>query len=50
MNVVNCLVGLDIGTSAVKGVAVTADGDIVFRSSKSFTYHKNGTFVLLDPK
>ncbi len=45
----NCLIGLDIGTSAVKGVLLSVSGEIIATKSGSFNYHNNGTERLLKP-
>ena len=33
-----CLIGLNIGTSAVKGVALSSDGKILASKTQEFTY------------
>lgn len=43
------LIGLDIGTSAVKGALMDAETRIVSTSAAPFTYFQEGTAKLLDP-
>ena len=43
------LIGLDIGTSAVKGALLCEDGRVVKVTDKKFTYIIDGGFRLLDP-
>ncbi|MBO4868786.1 MAG: hypothetical protein J5585_03645 [Clostridia bacterium] len=43
------LIGLDIGTSAVKGALMREDGYVVCTASAPFTYEINGRDKLLDP-
>ena len=42
-------IGLDIGTSAVKGALMSADGAIIRVTDKKFEYTFEGSFKLLDP-
>ena len=42
-------VGLDIGTSAVKGALMSGDGTVVRVADKKFSYIFEGSFKLLDP-
>ena len=42
-------IGLDIGTSAVKGALMSGDGTVVRVTDKKFSYIFEGTFKLLDP-
>ena len=49
MIILDCIIGLDIGTSAVKGAIMTAEGKILNTISKSFTYFGNAGEFLLDP-
>ncbi len=42
-------IGLDIGTSAVKGALMSADGAIIKVTDKKFEYIFEGFFKLLDP-
>ena len=42
-------IGLDIGTSAVKGALMKADGTVVVTKSAPFSYIIEGTAKLLDP-
>ncbi len=44
------LIGLDIGTSAVKGVLLCEDGKVVNTVNGQFTYTEKGTARLLDPE
>ena len=43
------LIGLDIGTSAVKGALMSTDGAVVTTASAPFTYTIDGGAKLLDP-
>ncbi|MBQ2468160.1 MAG: hypothetical protein II503_00615, partial [Clostridia bacterium] len=43
------LIGLDIGTSAVKGALMDEDGSVVRVTDKKFSYIFEGSFKLLDP-
>ncbi|MBQ1848585.1 MAG: hypothetical protein II135_11315 [Clostridia bacterium] len=43
-------IGLDIGTSAVKGALMSEDGRIIKVTDKKFDYITEGTFKLLDPE
>lgn len=45
----NSFIGLDIGTSAVKGVLLSEHGDILSVSCGEFEYYKDGSGVLMDP-
>ena len=42
-------IGLDIGTSAVKGALMSVDGVVVTTAQAAFTYTVEGTAKLLDP-
>ena len=44
------LIGLDIGTSAVKGVLLSEDGKVVTTANGGFTYTDKGTARLMDPE
>ena len=44
------LIGLDIGTSAVKGALMDSDTRIVCTQTAPFTYFEEGTAKLLDPE
>ena len=44
----NCYIGLDIGTSAVKGAALAFDGTVLATASGAFTYIEKDTARLLD--
>lgn len=47
----NCLIGLDIGTSAVKGVVLSTDGKILETRTEEFTYFgKDENERLINPK
>ncbi len=43
-------IGLDIGTSAIKGALVSETGEIAALSSGKFTYRTEGTFRFLKPE
>ncbi|MBQ7700652.1 MAG: hypothetical protein IJT49_09980 [Clostridia bacterium] len=43
------LIGLDIGTSAVKGALAAEDGRVIKVTDRKLTYITDGTFRLLDP-
>ena len=43
-------IGLDIGTSAVKGALLSEDGRLITVTDKKFEYEDEGTFRLLDPE
>jgi xylulokinase len=43
-------IGLDIGTSAVKGALMSEDGRIIKVTDKKFEYITEATFKLLDPE
>ncbi|MBO4423431.1 MAG: hypothetical protein J5879_08320 [Clostridia bacterium] len=43
------LIGLDIGTSAVKGALLSGDGRVIKVADKKFDYITEGSFKLLDP-
>lgn len=45
----NCFIGLDIGTSAVKGVALSQDGKVLAEASGAFRYKKDDNSSLLEP-
>ena len=46
--ILDCIIGLDIGTSAVKGAIMTTEGKILNTISKSFTYFGNaGEFLVI---
>ncbi len=45
----NFLIGLDIGTSAVKGVLLSCEGEIIATKSSKFNYYNKGTERLLKP-
>ncbi len=45
----DALIGLDIGTSAVKGMLLSADGAVLAVESGAFSYHDEGTVRYLDP-
>lgn len=42
-------IGLDIGTSAVKGVFLTEDGSVALEAKKTFAYIRENKAYLLDP-
>lgn len=44
------LMGLDIGTSAVKGVLVSVTGDVMQTANAVFVYRQEGTARLLEPR
>lgn len=44
------LIGLDIGTSAVKGALLSADGKVRMTADAPFTYEIDGDLKLLDPE
>ena len=44
------LIGLDVGTSAVKGALLSADGKVCATADAPFTYITDGDFKLLDPE
>ncbi|MBQ5973766.1 MAG: hypothetical protein IJL69_06140 [Oscillospiraceae bacterium] len=44
------LIGLDIGTSAVKGALMTETGEILGTASRPFTYTEQGRARFLDPE
>lgn len=44
------LIGLDIGTSAVKGVLLSEDGRVINTVNGQFTYTENGSARLMDPE
>ena len=44
------LIGLDIGTSAVKGALLASDGRVIKVTDRKFTYIIDGSFRLLDPE
>lgn len=47
----NCLIGLDIGTSAVKGVVLSVDGKIIDTKTEEFTYFgKDENERLINPE
>ena len=45
----NCLIGLDIGTSAVKGLLLSEDGQTLAKAGRAFEYIRDGRLFLLDP-
>ena len=45
----DCLIGLDIGTSSVKGVLITADGKIIHSVRAPFIYQRSGAKVEIAP-
>jgi len=45
-----CFIGLDIGTSAVKAVALAQNGKVLAEKSAAFTYKKDGKSCLLAPE
>jgi len=47
---VNCYIGLDMGTSSVKGAIVSQDGKILGTASGNFRYFEKESGKLLDPK
>lgn len=46
----NCFLGLDIGTSAVKGVALSENGKVLSKASGTFEYKKEGNSCLIEPE
>ena len=46
----NLLIGLDIGTTVIKGILVSTDGRICTASSRRNTLHHNGDMVELSPE
>lgn len=46
----NCYIGLDIGTSSVKGSIISQDGNVLGTASGSFRYFNKNGGKLLDPK
>ena len=44
------LLGLDIGTSAVKGVALSENGKVLSKASGTFEYKKDGNSCLIEPE
>ncbi len=45
----NCYIGLDIGTSAVKGAVLAFDGTVLATASGAYHYTDKGTARLMDP-
>ena len=44
-----CFIGLDIGTSAVKGALMAESGEVIKTETEKFRYDINGSFRTLDP-
>jgi len=44
------LIGLDLGTTAIKGVIITADGDVLTTATDGYNYEVKKNQKLLDPK
>ena len=44
------LIGLDIGTSSVKGVLLTTDGYVAHSAKGTFAYDRTGSRVELQPE
>ncbi len=46
----NCLIGLDIGTTAIKGIIMTEEGKILKSFAGGYNYYTKGTAKLLKPE
>ena len=45
----DCLIGLDIGTTAIKGVVITVNGDVLNTVTGGYNYFVKENQKLLDP-
>ena len=46
----DCLIGLDIGTTAIKGVVITVNGDVLNTVTGGYNYFVKENQKLLDPE